>query len=178
MKSSVIGAPFSQITRIRDGGYQSKDTVSKVEEVSGIPFIKAKCNARILAKGHPEWKRVVLKQILVRRLDYTWVKLVLGDEYQHIHRAIMNHSVKISPGRDAIHLRDTFIPRSQSRISPRSPLWMAPRGQLWRGAYSLSEFAALIRHADAWERGWMLGRTMELVEVETLLATLPLEDYQ
>jgi len=33
-----------------------------VEEIDGIPFIKAKCNVRILAEGHPEWKRMILRQ--------------------------------------------------------------------------------------------------------------------
>jgi hypothetical protein len=32
--------------------------VSKVEEIGGIPFVKANCNVRIPAKGRPEWKRM------------------------------------------------------------------------------------------------------------------------
>jgi transposase len=47
---------------VGDGGYQSREMASKVEEIGGIPFIKAKCNVRILAKGHPEWKRMILRQ--------------------------------------------------------------------------------------------------------------------
>jgi len=139
---------------------------------------------RIRDGGYFELKRLAtrpistLEHIVIRRYDDVWVKLVLGDEYQHIQRAIMAKSVKISPRGDEVHLRDTFVPHERQIWSRESPLWKPPRRELWKGAYSLSVFASMIRQADAWERGWMLGRTMELVEAETHLTSLPVPDFE
>jgi hypothetical protein len=116
-----------------------------------------------------EMKGLVLKQtpflegMLLWREDRSWEGLVLGDEYIHIHRAIAKRTYDCSRSQMILNLRDDYRQRGLPGIGA------AP----WSRTYSYPEFAATIAFAELWEGGWILGRTMERLELDLFLCVFP-----
>jgi len=100
-----------------------------------------------------------LERMLLWREDRSWDGLVLGDEYIHIHRAMAKQNYDCSRDKMILNFRDDYRKRGLLGIVA------AP----WSRTYSYPEFAAVIAFAELWEGGWILGRTMEKLELDVFL---------
>lgn len=96
-----------------------------------------------------------LENLLYEHNDGYSNGLLFGEEYNHIHRAMTDSQVRYSVDRMTLRLR-----HGRSQHTPS-----------WHHSYPYEEFATMVRNADVWERGWILGRTLELIELDAFVET-------